>query len=210
MAVRKTSDITKVGHDILTTAMGSNGLITAQTGDVVTGEATANDSELYSAVGVVGRPRKPDAGSKAAQIVAITRGDHDAIIGIRDERVIDIYNSLDDGETVVFASAKGGGFAIFKKDGSITLQNGAGSMVVAISADGVAIGGPTPAALAFGATVQQFMLAVQTFATSTEADPLLPILLPATYSAIQALVAAMLILVSTFVEEGQTQNLTAT
>ena len=124
MSVRHLADVTKVGHDVLQATVSSSGLVTAQTGNVQTSEATADDSEWYFPPGVVSLPRSPDAGSKAAQIVAITRGDHDAIVGCRDERVAAIYGQLDYGETAVFASAAGGGSVIFKKDGSIVVTGG--------------------------------------------------------------------------------------
>lgn len=159
MSVKNLADVCRIGLDVLTTSLSTaTGLISAQLGNVVTNVATSADAEWYFPPGVVARPRKPDAGSKAAQVVTITRSDHDAIVGCRDPRVASIYGQLQDGETAVFASVAGGGVAIFKADGSISVTNGAASASVTINANGTAnvygstvnIGDGTAAALATG------------------------------------------------------------
>lgn len=139
MSVKNLADVARIGLDVLTTSLSSiTGLVSAQLGNVVTNVATSADAEWYFPPGVVARPRKPDAGSKAAQVVTITRSDHDAIVGCRDPRVASIYGALQDGETAVFASVAGGGVAVFKADGSISVTNGGGTASVTINANGTA------------------------------------------------------------------------
>lgn len=210
MGAYKTSDIAKVGHDVLSTTQSEQtGLITAQLGDVVTEDATANEAEWNFPPGLVGRVRKPDAKQKAAQVVALTRSGNDAILGCRDERVASIVGQLDDGETAVFASAAGGGVAIFKKDGSITVRNGAGSLSVTVSASGVAVGGPAAQALAFGSALQVVTEALSAFATSVQGDQALKVLAPITVGAAGTLVTALSTLIASFAQLGQTKDTTA-
>lgn len=137
MAPRHLADIVHIGLDVLTTAISSvTGFVTAQLGDVVSGVAKSDDAEWYFPPGFVGRVRSPDSGTAAAQVVVVTRSDHDAIVGCRDSRVKAIFNTLDVGETAIFASAVGGGVAVFKKDGSIAVTAGDGAASVTIKAGG--------------------------------------------------------------------------
>lgn len=162
MGVNKTSDITGVGEDVLSTAQSAQtGLVTAQLGDVVTEDATSNEAEWYYPPGLVSRPRKPDAKQKAAQVVKIRRSGNDAIVGCRDERIASIIGQLDDGETAVFAPAQGGGVVFFRKDGSIKVQAGSGGATVTVGTDGsVKIGGVSPVALARGDVMQVIIAAI--------------------------------------------------
>lgn len=166
MGANKSSDISKVGHDVLgTTQSQQTGLVTAQLGDVVTEDATSHDAEWYYPPGLVSRPRKPDPKKKAAQVVAITRSGNDAIVGCRDERVLDIIGQLDDGETAVFAPASGGGVTFFRKDGSIKTQNANGS--VELKPDGtVLVGDDNAATLADGSALNTVIQLLQGIAAT--------------------------------------------
>ncbi len=125
MSPPKISSLFEIGRDVLSTAISAvTGFVTAQVGDVVTAQVTGDESEWWQHVGFVSRPRKPDAGSKAAQVIQIKRSDHDAIIASRDERTKAIYVALDDGETAVFASV-GDAVVFFRKDGSIDVTGSA-------------------------------------------------------------------------------------
>jgi hypothetical protein len=147
MAVRNLADIVKIGSDVLSTTQSTTtGLVTAQLGDVVSEVPSSDDAEWYFPPGVVARPRAPDAGKKAAQVIAVTRANHDAIVGMRDERVQQIVGTLDDGETAVFASAENGGVAVFKKDGSIAVTAGDGSASVTVKNGGIVQVGDSNAA----------------------------------------------------------------
>lgn len=162
MGVNKTSDITRVGEDVLaTTQSQQTGLVTAQLGDVVTEDVSSNDAEWYYPPGLVARPRKPDPKQKAAQVVKVARSGNDAIVGCRDERVASIIGSLDDGETVVFASASDGAACWFRKDGSVLIKNA--QTEVEITKDGVVNIGNDPVALALGSALGQLISIMTTF-----------------------------------------------
>ena len=124
MTASRVDDLIAVGRDVLSTVLSSaTNFILAQIGDVVTSKVSSDNAEWWQHVGFASRPRKPDAGSSAAQVVVVTKGDHDAVIASRDSRVASIYGQLDHGETAVFASV-GGAIAIFKKDGTIEITGG--------------------------------------------------------------------------------------
>lgn len=143
MTASRVDDLIAVGRDVLSTVLSSaTNFILAQIGDVVTSKVSSDNAEWWQHVGFASRPRKPDAGSSAAQVVVVTKGDHDAVIASRDSRVASIYGQLDHGETAVFASI-GGAIAIFKKDGSIEITGGT-----------VKIGDSSAEALAMGAALE--------------------------------------------------------
>lgn len=163
MSVKNLADVTRIGLDVLTTSLSSiTGLVSAQLGNVVTNVATSADAEWYFPPGVVARPRKPDAGSKAAQVVTITRSDHDAIVGCRDPRVASIYGALQDGETAVFASVAGGGVAVFKADGSISVTAGTGEKVTI--GNGFIVAGTGGTFVSTSAKVDAVLSSLNTFA----------------------------------------------
>lgn len=162
MSANKLSDITKIGHDVLSTTQSqTTGLVTAQLGDVVTEDATSHDAEWYFPPGLVSRPRKPDPKKKAAQVVAITRSGNDAIVGCRDERTLDIYGQLDDGETAVFGSAPDSAVVFFRKDKSLLIKQK--ETQIQITADGVINLGNDPVALALGSALGQLISIMTTF-----------------------------------------------
>lgn len=137
MAVRNLSDIVGIGLDVLKTSLSTaTNLIVAQLGNAVTQVATSDDAEWWQHVGFASRPRVPTPGQGAAQVVVITRSDHDAVIASKDDRAAGIYGQLADGETAVFASVVGGGLAVFKADGSIVVTAGDNQASVTIKAGG--------------------------------------------------------------------------
>lgn len=113
-----------VGLDILKTSKtNAQSFITAQIGNVVTGIATGDVSEWWQHVGFASRPKKPSAGTSAAQCVVIKKSDHDAVIASRDSRTTAVYDSLLDGETAIFAS-EGGAIIVLRVDGTIEITGG--------------------------------------------------------------------------------------
>jgi hypothetical protein len=166
MPVRHLADVTKIGDDVLSTTQSSKtGLITAQLGDVVSETPSSDGAEWFFPPGIASRPRAPDAGKAAAQIVAVTRADHDAIVGCRDERVQAIVGTLNDGETAVFASADGGGVAIFHADGSISVTAGDGSASVTVQNGGTVLVGDTNAvAIAKASAISDLQAAINGWA----------------------------------------------
>jgi hypothetical protein len=125
MAAHHLADIISIGLDVLKTSLSkATNLITAQLGDVVSSEALSDDASWWQHVGFASRPRKPTPGKSSAQVVVVTRSDHDAVIASRDARAAAIYGQLDDGETAVFASVDGGAIIVFDKNGGATLTSG--------------------------------------------------------------------------------------
>lgn len=127
---------TIAGLDILRTDRETNGALTAQLGDVVSEEQSSGVAEWWQHVGFASRPKNPDAGKAAAQAVVLSRSNGDAVIGSRDARGFTLYGSLDEGETVVYAS-KGQAKVLLKNTGEIvmfsTVDNQAGGQSVMLS-----------------------------------------------------------------------------
>lgn len=141
----------EVGLDILKTSKtNAQSFITAQIGNVVTGIATGDVSEWWQHVGFASRPKKPTAGTSAAQCVVIKKSDHDAVIASRDSRTAAVYDSLLDGETAIFAS-EGGAIIILRVDGTIEITGGT-----------VKIGDSSAQALAYGAKFEALCDALAT------------------------------------------------
>lgn len=131
MGAKSLKDIARLGYDVLTVVIdGVTGLVTSQLGDVVKQRPVSEDNEWYYPPGYVGIPRKPDAGTAAAQVAVITRSSNGAIVGCRDARDAQIVTAvgLDYGETMVFSPA-GGGYAVFRKDGTVSVGDATAASV---------------------------------------------------------------------------------
>ena len=129
MAAPKLADIVNIGLDILKSVKSAaTGLITAQTGDVVSSQVVSDNAEWWQHVGFCSRPAVPTAGSKAAQCVSVRRSDNDAIIASRDARGTSIYGNLADGETCVYACSSAAR-VLLKADGSANVYTLTGGRV---------------------------------------------------------------------------------
>lgn len=154
MAAPSLRDFVLIGVDVLSTAVASaTGFITAQLGDVVKQTTRSDGAEWWQHVGFASRPRAPEAGKKAAQVVIFQRGDLDAVIASHDERAAAIVSALADGETAVFASVDGGAVIVFDKNGGATLTSG-----------DVKLGDSSAAALAVGSALSDLIDALVTLA----------------------------------------------
>lgn len=111
-----------IGNDVLSTALNTkNGAISAQLGDSVNGEKTADEAEWIQHVGFASRPAKAEPGKPACQVLSMERTDRDIVYASRDLRGTTIYGSLGEGETCVFANGPNGqgtGLVSLKDDGS--------------------------------------------------------------------------------------------
>ena len=150
MAAITLAGLFQSGIDILKTTINTaTKRILVSTGNNGPTQTSETDSvEWWQHVGFASRPAVPDAGKNAAQGFIIRAGDYDICLASQDMRGLDIYGSLGDGETCVYApgkDSKGQARALFKNDGSIHLYtrvkndpNGAG-MVIQLDAQNDAI-----------------------------------------------------------------------
>jgi hypothetical protein len=91
------------GADVLGTTQSENGVILAQTGDVVGEEAHSDGAEWWQHVGFASRPAKAKKGESACQSVTLDQGSNDICIASRDIRGASLYGALGEGETCVYA-----------------------------------------------------------------------------------------------------------
>jgi hypothetical protein len=142
------SGLVDVGLDILTTVVNATtGRIFAQTGNVNTEKTETDGVEWWQHVGFASRPAKPEPGKKAAQAITLKSSDRDVCISSVDNRGLELYGSLDHGETCLYAAGEDGtsqARVLLKKDGSINLYTrkgnaaaGAGMVVQVDAQNGV-------------------------------------------------------------------------
>jgi hypothetical protein len=134
----------KVGIDILTTTVNkTTKKILAQTGNAVAQTTDSDSVEWWQHYGYASRPPKPEPGKQAAQALVLNKGDYDIAIASQDLRGLELYGTLDHGETCVYSAGddgKGQARALFKKDGSVHLYTrkgnteSGGGMVVQLDA----------------------------------------------------------------------------
>jgi hypothetical protein len=121
----KDDDLFTIGASVLATELADNGVITAQLGDVVSSSVVgAAINEVWGPYGYYSRPSKPDVGSAACQVIAITGGDRDIVIAARDLRQASVYGNLAEGEICLAAGgsdAQAMGKFVMKAEGSLTL-----------------------------------------------------------------------------------------
>jgi hypothetical protein len=142
------------GADVLGTTQNEQGVILAQTGDVVGEEAHSDGAEWWQHVGFASRPAKAEAGESACQAVTLEQGSNDVCIASRDIRGAGLYGRLGEGETCVYAGGPDNAGTC-----KVTLTNdGTATAIIAI-ADVIKLGAGAsdPVALA---------PALQTWATS--------------------------------------------
>jgi phage gp45-like len=146
MAGLDLAGLIKVGVDILKTTVSKlTKRIVAQLGSVEEETTDADNVEWWQHVGFASRPPKPDPKKKAAQAVTIAGGDRDVVIASQDQRGLELYGNLADGETCVYAAGedgnaqarillkKDGGLHIFTKEGNTTDGKG---IVFSVRSDG--------------------------------------------------------------------------
>jgi len=111
-----------IGTDVLSTALNSkNGAISAQLGDSVNGETTADGAEWIQHVGFASRPADAEPGKSACQVLSMERTDRDVCFASRDLRGTALYGALGTGETCVYAGgprSTGTGLLTLKDDGT--------------------------------------------------------------------------------------------
>lgn len=119
------SAMIQIGVDILKTVVDSaTKSILAQTGDVQADASDADQVEWWQHAGFTSRPSQASSQSAAAQAITIKGGAYDAIIASRDLRGQELYGSLGDGETALYAAGADGnsqGRILIKDNGSINL-----------------------------------------------------------------------------------------
>lgn len=139
----------QAGFDVLTTTVSAKTKkILAQLGSV-RGETTDSDAaEWWQHVGFASRPSKPIAKTSAAQTIKVSAADRDLCVASQDLRGLELYGSLDFGETCLYAPGETGtaqARIVLKKDGSIHLYtrqgntSTGGGMVVQVDAANDAI-----------------------------------------------------------------------
>ena len=115
----------QVGVDILRTTLDAETKsIIAQTGDVQSEEVDSDNVEWWQQPGFCSRPAKAIPQKSACQGVILRQSDHDVCIAARDTRGQDIYGSLKDGETCLYAAGedgKGQARMLLKGDGSMAM-----------------------------------------------------------------------------------------
>ena len=124
MAAPDTGGIFHFVYAVLATVVDSvTNKIRAQLGDV-RGATDSDNAAWVQHVGFASRPSKASPGKAAAQVVAIHESDQDVCIGSQDERGLELYGNLKDGETAIYGSGEDGtsqGRTLYKTDGSVTL-----------------------------------------------------------------------------------------
>ena len=119
------SDAIQVGVDILkSTVSDKTGRILLQTGNAIGQVAGSDNVEQWQHNGFASRAPAAVPGKKAAQAVVVRRGSNDISLAEQDERGLELYGNLADGETCVYAAGADGasqGRALFKNDGSVSL-----------------------------------------------------------------------------------------
>jgi hypothetical protein len=117
-------DTIQVGVDILkSTVSDKTGRILLQIGNAIGQVAASDNVEQWQHNGFASRAPAAVPGKKAAQAVIVRRGSHDVSIAEQDERGLELYGNLADGETAVYAAGKDGnsqGRTLYKDDGSVT------------------------------------------------------------------------------------------
>lgn len=121
-----------IGTDVLRTDIEGPNTIIAQVGDATAG-TSAEPAEMWQQVGFASRPSPVSGTGKnidACQAIVIPRTDYNVVIATRDTRYQDIYGSLKEGETALYATGKDGksqGRVLLKQDGSINLYSKKGN-----------------------------------------------------------------------------------
>ncbi|MDI3282109.1 hypothetical protein [Polyangium sp. 15x6] len=98
-----------VGGDVLGAARNpTNGALSVQLGDSVNGEVTCDNAEWWQHVGFASIPSRAEPGKPACQVLSLEEADRDVCYASRDLRVTNIYGTLANGETCVYAAGPEG------------------------------------------------------------------------------------------------------
>jgi phage gp45-like len=120
----------KIGQAILSTTIeAATNKILVQLGDV-RGGTDSDNAEQIQHVGFVSRPSKAQKGKAAAYAVVVEGGDRDVVIGSIDQRGLELYGSLKEGEAAVYAAGEDGtGQAriLLKADGGVHIYSRKGN-----------------------------------------------------------------------------------
>lgn len=132
MGVKYLSDIFDIGTHVLTSVIdATTNLLLMQTGNAVTGEARADNSELWQQPGLASLPSPPTPGVGACEVITIRHSERDCVIAARDPRTAAIYGNIKAGETCLFATGVDGkaqGRVVLKQDGSVYLATKQGNV----------------------------------------------------------------------------------
>lgn len=162
MAAISLAGLFQAGVDILKTTINTKTKrILASTGSNGKPQTPDTDNvEYWQHVGFASRPSVPDPGLDAAQGFVVRAGDYDICLASQDMRGLDIYGSLADGETALYAGGvdtKAQARIILKANGSINLLTRKGNtaagqaMGVFVNADGsISIASPSGGAVLIG------------------------------------------------------------
>jgi hypothetical protein len=111
--------------DVLHTSVSEKtNRIVAQIGSVVGRTVDGVNAEWWQHIGFKSRPSKPIGGKSSARVVAVRRGAVDAIIATEDDRGLELFGNLADGESCVYAAGDDGkaqARITLKGDGSINI-----------------------------------------------------------------------------------------
>src|SRR5690349_265341 len=95
--------------EILSSNRASNGTITLQIGDAVSGEVDRDGAEYYGVAGLAARPANPaNATTASAECISLKFGDRDLVVASRDIVSQSISGSLNPGETCLYAPGETG------------------------------------------------------------------------------------------------------
>jgi hypothetical protein len=135
--------------DVLSTARNTkNGALSAQLGDSVNGETTADGAEWFQHVGFASRPSRAEPGKPSCQALVVETTGRDVCYASRDLRGSLAYGELGEGESCVYANGPnntGTGVIAARDDGTTaTLEllvkrgnsSGGAAVRVIVSSDG--------------------------------------------------------------------------
>lgn len=169
MTVRQLDDLNDIGVDVLGTTQAANGVILAQTGDVVAAPAGADaavssdNAEVWGPPGFVSRPAKAIAGKSACQALTVNQGSNDCIVGFRDVRCAGLPGAILEGETCVYApgpSNQGTGRILLKDNGATSTITIHSNGSISIDVPSVRLGAGASIPIALAPAIQVFAAAV--------------------------------------------------
>lgn len=143
------ADVFQYVHVLGTSLTDKSKSIVAQIGSVNgKGQTDADNVKWMQHVGFASRPSNAVIGSGAASALVVRIGSTELAIASQDERYLEIYGALAEGETAIYSTGPDGsaqGRILLKKDGSINLYSRKGNaasgagMMIQLDASGSAI-----------------------------------------------------------------------
>lgn len=137
------------GDDVLGTTQSENGVILAQTGDVVGEEAHSDGAEVWGPIGFASRPAKAKKGESACQAITLEQGSNDICIAFRDIRSATLYGALGEGETCVYAGGPDNTGRC-----KVTLYNAGAATTIEALADAIKLGANATDPVALAPAIQ--------------------------------------------------------